>query len=170
MPTCTSGSSLLGTGKTCLWWLNQVMFPVAALLAAEPASMHADSVLVSINPAAFSRASHEFKACQLDMRLHLQSLNDLVCPACSDGLAAVHVDGNMKLYNWDRDREPWRKPHYTEFYQQEQTVKCTFDALDLATHNQVGAHCTSLRTDAAACTAQLSIPAVCTAHRTSFYE
>ncbi|WIA38925.1 hypothetical protein OEZ86_005078 [Tetradesmus obliquus] len=49
----------------------------------------------AINPAAFSRASHEFKACQLDMRLHLQSLNDL-----------------------------------------EQAVKCTLDALDLATHNQ----------------------------------
>jgi hypothetical protein len=119
----------------------------------------------AINPAAFSRASHEFKACQLDMRLHLQSLNDLVCPACSDGLAAVHVDGNMKLYNWDRNREPWRKPHYTKFFLQEQAVKCTLDALDLATHNQVGAHCSSLWTDAAACTAHHT----CCLHNSSYF-
>jgi hypothetical protein len=93
----------------------------------------------AINPAAFGRASHEFKACQVGMRLHLQLLNDLVCPACSEGLAAVHIDANLK--NFTCNREPWRTPHCTEFFLHEQAVKRTLDALDLATGNKVGACC-----------------------------
>jgi hypothetical protein len=49
----------------------------------------------------------------------------------------VHVDGNLKLFTWDRNREPWRTPHYTEFFRQDQAVKRTLDALDLATRNNV---------------------------------
>jgi hypothetical protein len=105
------------------------------------APVHTLQARRAINPAAFGRASHEFKACQVDMRLHLQLLNDLVCPACSEGLAAVHIDANLKNFTWDRNRETWRTPHYTEFFLHEQAVKRTLDALDLATGNKVGACC-----------------------------
>jgi hypothetical protein len=95
----------------------------------------------AINSAAFGSAFREFKACQMDTRLHLQLLNDLVCPACSESLAAAHVDGNLKLFTWDRNREPWRTPHYPEFFLQDQAVKRTLEALDLATRNKVGVGC-----------------------------
>jgi hypothetical protein len=58
----------------------------------------------------------------MDTRLLLQLLNDLVCPACSEGLAAAHVDGNQKLFTWDRNREPFRTPHYPELFLQDQAV------------------------------------------------
>lgn len=28
----------------------------------------------------------------------------------------MHVDANMKLFTWERQREMWRKPHYTEMF------------------------------------------------------
>lgn len=73
----------------------------------------------------------------MDTRLLLQLLNDLVCPACSEGLAAAHADGNQKLFTWDRNREPFRTPHYPELFLQDQAVKRTLDALDIATRNKV---------------------------------
>jgi hypothetical protein len=53
---------------------------------------------------------------RLDLRLGLQRLNDLECPACSGGVAGVHTDSNMKLFTWRRGREPWRQQHYREFF------------------------------------------------------
>jgi hypothetical protein len=73
----------------------------------------------------------------MDMRLGLQRLNDLECPACSGGMAGVHIDANMKLFTWRRGREPWRQQHYREFFADDASVQLTLQALDLATGGRV---------------------------------
>jgi len=73
-------------------------------------------VVRDINPTAFRTAYEEWKRCRTDLRLYLGLINDLACPACSDGLEAVHIDANMKLFTWQRQRETWRSPHYTELF------------------------------------------------------
>lgn len=94
-----------------------------------------------INVHAFRCAHSEYKFCQMDLRLGLQRLNDLECPACSGGMAGVHVDANMKLFTWRRGREPWRQPHYCEFFAENQSVQLTLDALDLAMGSRVRQRC-----------------------------
>lgn len=92
-----------------------------------------------INVAAFRRAHREYKACQLDMRMQIMMINDLLCPACSEGYAGVHIDANMKLFIFKRNppREHWRQPHYTEFFADDEEVMQTLAGLDLATNTQV---------------------------------
>lgn len=80
-------------------------------------------VLHEIGPIAFRTAYDEWKRCQADLRLYLGLINDLICPACSDGLGAVHIDANMKLFTWLRHREEWRTPHYDEFFRPDDEVK-----------------------------------------------
>ena len=47
------------------------------------------------------------------MRHTYSGLNDLECPACSSTTAScdsLHVDANMKLYNWNnRNFQLWRQ-------------------------------------------------------------
>lgn len=38
------------------------------------------------------------------------------CPACSEGQHAIHSDGNMKTYTYDRDREMFREAYYDEIF------------------------------------------------------
>jgi hypothetical protein len=90
-----------------------------------------------INLKAFRAAHREYKFCQLDLRLGLQRLNDLECPACSAGMAGVHIDCNMKLFTWKRGREVWRPPHYNELFADDASVQLSLQALDLAMGNQV---------------------------------
>jgi hypothetical protein len=86
---------------------------------------------------AFHCAHSEYKFCQMDLRLSLQRLNDLERPACSGGMAGVHIDANMKLFTWRRGREPWRQQHYREFFADDASVQLTLQALDLATGGRV---------------------------------
>jgi hypothetical protein len=86
-------------------------------------------VLRDIGPTAFRTAYDEWKRCQADLRLYLGLINDLICPACSDGLGAVHIDANMKLFTWLRHREEWRTPHYTEFFRPDDEVKAFLKAV-----------------------------------------
>ena len=46
------------------------------------------------------------------MRLRLQGINDLECAACYPGPHTLHIDANMKLYVWDRQRQAWRSPYH----------------------------------------------------------
>jgi hypothetical protein len=85
-----------------------------------------------INMRTFRSAHREYKFCQTDLRLGLQLLNDLECPACSDGMAGVHIDANMKLFTWLRHRELWRQQHYSEFFADDASVQPSLQALDLA--------------------------------------
>lgn len=80
-------------------------------------------VVRDINPTAFRTAYEDWKRCKTDLRLYLGLINDLACPACSDGLEAVHIDANMKLFTWQRQRETWRSPHYTELFVPDDSVQ-----------------------------------------------
>jgi hypothetical protein len=66
------------------------------------------------------------------MRLGVQQLDDLTCPACSEGGAAYHIDSNMKLFVWSRNREPWRERHLREFFAADANVQLTLKATDAA--------------------------------------
>ncbi len=90
-----------------------------------------------INMRTFRSAHCEYKFCQTDLRLGPQLLNDLECPACSDGMAGVHIDANMKLFTWLRHRELWRQQHYSEFFADDASVQPSLQALDLATGSTV---------------------------------
>ena len=90
-----------------------------------------------ISVQSFRVAHSEYKFCQQDIRLGIQWLNDLSCPACSEGMAGVHVDSNMKLFTWDRNRELWREHHYDEFFEQDAHTQLTLSALDLARGTRV---------------------------------
>ena len=90
-----------------------------------------------INTTAFRDAHREYKFCQMDLRLGLQRLNDLECPACSAGMAGVHVDANMKLFTWKRGWEPWRPQHYSEFFAEDASAQLSLQALDLAMGSRV---------------------------------
>lgn len=85
-----------------------------------------------ISADAFRRAADEFSSCQLDRRLGVKQLNDLVCPACSKGSWACHIDSNMKLFVWDRMRQEWREPHFREFFAESAEVQLTIKAVDAA--------------------------------------
>jgi hypothetical protein len=86
-------------------------------------------VLREISPTAFRTAYDDWKRCQADLRLYLGLINDLICPACSNGLGAVHIDANMKLFTWLRHREEWRTPHYSEFFRPDDEVKAFLKAV-----------------------------------------
>jgi hypothetical protein len=94
-----------------------------------------------INITAFRTAHNEYKKCQVDLRLGLQRLNDLECPACSAGMAGVHIDSNVKLFTWQRRRELWRRQHYSEFFADDSSVQLSLQALDLAMGSRVSTVC-----------------------------
>jgi hypothetical protein len=88
--------------------------------------------LRAVSTSAFRRAASEFGNCQLDLRLGVQLLDDLLCPACSGGNCAYHIDGNMKLFVWQRLRELWRAPHSQLFFAGDEDVQLTIQAVDWA--------------------------------------
>ncbi|WIA37247.1 hypothetical protein OEZ86_014193 [Tetradesmus obliquus] len=96
------------------------------------AVLHPTQPRREINMRTFRSAHREYKFCQTDLRLGLQLLNDLECPACSEGMAGVHIDANMKLFTWLRHRELWRQQHYSEFFAADASVQLSLRALDLA--------------------------------------
>lgn len=49
----------------------------------------------------------------MDKRREIQQINDLQCAACSPRPHTLHIDANMKLYVWDRQRQPWREPYHS---------------------------------------------------------
>lgn len=83
--------------------------PPSALL-----STHTPPQVVSINRDAFTVAHAEWKKLQLETRMHVGQLNDLVCPACVPGERSLHGDGNQKLSTWARDRQASREPYYQD--------------------------------------------------------
>ena len=85
-----------------------------------------------ISADAFRHAAEQYSYCQHDLRLGVQQLNDLECPACSDGDCAYHIDSNVKLFAWQRNREPWREPHFKEFFAADADVQLTLNAVDAA--------------------------------------
>lgn len=99
------------------WWLTCVhlhvllfILPVADLLL--PACLSPLPQALLINRTAFRLAHSEWKKLQVETRMHVGQLDDLVCPACLPGERALHGDGNQKLFTWSRGREASRGPYY----------------------------------------------------------
>lgn len=88
--------------------------------------------LRSINVGAVRRAAEEYSSCLTDLRLGVKQLNDLDCPACSEGGGTFHIDSNMKLFVWQRRRQQWREPHFREFVAPDADVQLTIKAVDAA--------------------------------------
>lgn len=49
---------------------------------------------------------------QHDIRDCIQLNADLQCAACSPTPHSLHIDANMKLFVYDRHREPWREAYH----------------------------------------------------------
>lgn len=67
---------------------------------------------LAINRTAFRAAHSEWKKLQVETRMFVAQLNDLVCPACLLGARALHGDGNQKLFTWARGREALIEAYY----------------------------------------------------------
>jgi hypothetical protein len=61
----------------------------------------------------FATAYEEYAKAHFELRHTYSCLNDLECPACNGTAASIdslHVDANMKLYNWNhRNFQLWRQ-------------------------------------------------------------
>ena len=115
----------------------------------------------NMNREAFKRAFLEYSRFQADSRLYLQQINDLECPACSEGLTAVHVDANMKLFTWDRKRELWRKPYHQQFFVPDEDVVNHIAVLDKVLGSKVCACASPARSPRHDQTALLLYPLPC---------
>ena len=51
-----------------------------------------------------------------DTRKHLLQIDDLTCPLCFGGCRFPHVDGNLKNFNHNHNKEPWRTPYHDAVY------------------------------------------------------
>ncbi len=66
----------------------------------------------SINQDTFSDCYLEWRYKEGDLRLRVQGINDLDCPACFPAPHTLHIDANMKLYVWDLHRQLWREEYH----------------------------------------------------------
>lgn len=84
-----------------------------------------------------------------DVRKHLLQVDDLTCPLCFGGCRFPHVDGNLKNFNHDQNKEAWRKPyHEASFLADDADVAEHMQACDLvlgAGSREVRSHCALLR-------------------------
>ena len=66
----------------------------------------------AINQNSFTIAYLEWQYLKADKRRNLQQINDLQCAACSPWPHTLHIDANMKIYVWNRQRQPRRKSYH----------------------------------------------------------
>jgi hypothetical protein len=88
----------------------------------------------------FRRAFREWKFCVYDIRQHYQQLKDDDCAACDSGIRSIHIDGNHKLWVYDRDFESWRDSgwYYEDvIFLADDKVLEHLEGLDLALPKQV---------------------------------
>ena len=67
----------------------------------------------AVNQTSFTAAYLEWSYSEADKRREIQQINDLQCAACSPRPHTLHVDANMKLYVWNRQRQAWREPYHS---------------------------------------------------------
>lgn len=85
-----------------------------------------------INHHAFDDAWRAYALAMADVRKGIRLLIDTVCPACSDGCNAIHIDGNLKLFVWERLRELWCLLHCHDFFIDSGAAQLTLAVMDKA--------------------------------------
>ena len=85
----------------------------------------------------FRTAHREWAYHKHDLRRVVGLVDDLACPACSEGCAAVHIDANMKLFTWKRGREAWREHYFQNVFLPDASVQGQLQAIDAVTGTQV---------------------------------
>lgn len=75
--------------------------------------VHAPAQGDAINQTTFTGAYLEWSYLEVDKRRELQQIQDLQCAACWPRPHTLHIDANMKLYVWDRQRQAWREPSHS---------------------------------------------------------
>ncbi|GAQ89589.1 hypothetical protein KFL_005390090 [Klebsormidium nitens] len=87
----------------------------------------------SINPTSFRTAANEWKFAKYERTYPAAYRNGFQCPACWKWQLVCAVDGNKKLYRWDRNYEMWRASYYDDlFFAKRTSVAAHMEALDLA--------------------------------------
>ena len=85
----------------------------------------------AINATTFTQCCMEWRYMQLDTRLRLLGLKNMACAACQPHPHSVHIDANMKLYVWDRRRQPWRQSYLAGLlFQRSTAMKEHMDTVD----------------------------------------
>ena len=81
----------------------------------------------------FQTVFNEYRFREHSKRFTMQHINEFECPACWPHPHSLHVDGNMKLSTWDRNREMFRHYYNGAFFLADQDVLQHLDCMDLAT-------------------------------------
>ena len=81
----------------------------------------------------FNYAYDEYRLADMAKQIQCKYVNSLECLACGDAPHAVHMDGNHKLFVWDRQQGHTRRATTAEIlYSQDAAVMRHLDYLDLA--------------------------------------
>ena len=94
-----------------------------------------------MNATGFTTSFQEWQYMEHDKRLSIQCIDELACAACQPIPHSLHIDANMKLFVYDRKREPWREAYLADrlFLSSELVVQHIND-LDAAMGKQVTQH------------------------------
>lgn len=86
-----------------------------------------------IDAGSFRHAYNEFRLARRALQHQEMEIRVLECPACGDTPHAVHIDGNHKLFVWDRKQGHYRQATDADvLYYKDAQVRAHLDYLDLA--------------------------------------
>jgi len=100
-----------------------------------------------IDQNSFSYAYDEYRLANMAKEIECKYINSLECLACGEAPHAVHVDGNHKLFVWDRQQGHTRRATTADIlYSRDAAVMQHLEYLDLALgpNQQVDARCSGL--------------------------
>ncbi|KAK9789196.1 hypothetical protein WJX73_002534 [Symbiochloris irregularis] len=86
--------------------------------------------LAEIQQQMFQTVFNEYKHRQYDVSTHVQGILHFVCPSCWKHLHSAHTDGNVKLNNFDRNREPFRQTYHHDLMMSDEEMKAIQEGLD----------------------------------------
>jgi hypothetical protein len=87
----------------------------------------------TIDPGSFRHAYNEYRLARRALQHQAMLVRVLECPACGPEPHAVHIDGNHKLFVWDRKQGHYRQATDAEvLYYKDAEVLAQLDYLDLA--------------------------------------
>lgn len=90
-----------------------------------------------INQSGFTASFTEWQYMQHDRRNFIQCINELTCAACQPAPHSLHIDANMKLFVYARNREPWRERYHSELFLPSELVVQHIKDIDAAMGKQV---------------------------------
>ena len=89
----------------------------------------------SIDGASFQKAYNEFRLARMARLQQAMDIRSLDCLACGDSPHAVHIDGNHKLFVWDRKQGQGLSQPTTrgELFYADEDVQRVVEFVDIAT-------------------------------------